>query len=403
MQGAWGRQSPTLPAPVRFWWIRLPLAAHRISAGLAETLLDGYYLVAWPLMTAIAPPLVLITGLLIGAWHPGFGEVFTQSMLVMVVAAAIGILSAQSGLLFVTGFALGDFFLWHGYWVCPPRTMWLAQLCGDPRWEQVVRSRVPLLIVYGVIALLAVGIPIATKGLLAQFPPPRFATPSVWFAIMMAGHAVLTGALVYLWAQAVPLLIRPVFTWRGDNPPEAAVSPLQDRVAPLVVAAVIASLARMTLQRATVVSPRSTARLNAWEANLAWAAAARPSPPLRPPAAVQVAATAAWSTLLLAGVLEGWAEAALLAGLLLVLQAARARLIPVPLGAWPQVAYRVPHLIRLVAGTAVTVLLARMVLPGGLGESFRPLLHLLMAGLIVAFLFSPGLPTRSESRRGRVG
>jgi hypothetical protein len=382
---------------VNVWWIRLPLAVRRVSAGIADALLDGYYLVAWPLPAMIAPPTVFVLSLLIGALHPGFDLVYSESLAILLLATVLGVLSAHLGLLFVLGYALGDFFIWHSRWVCSSDGGWLARLC----WEQVLRSRLPLLIAYGVLALVTVGIPIATKGLLAQFPPPRSVNRTFWFSFLMVAHAALTGVLVFFWAQAVPLLIRPVFTWSGSSPPIEAMSPLQQQVAPLILAVVVASLVRMALQGATAALPRPAARISAWEARLRLAIAVGPAASKSVPPAVHAVTAAAWSTLLLAGLFEGWLDAIVIAALLLVLQAARMRLIPVPLGRWPEIVNRLPLLARMAAGIVISLYLARTFLSGQLrgGESFRPLLLVLSIGLIITFLFNPGPPAAIHAGR----
>src|SRR5688572_5396056 len=62
------------------WWVYLPLALRRLADGLATTLVDGLYLVAWPLPAFLLPPLVLLLAVLLGATHPGYVVTVTESI-----------------------------------------------------------------------------------------------------------------------------------------------------------------------------------------------------------------------------------------------------------------------------------------------------------------------------------
>jgi hypothetical protein len=365
------------------WWLRLPAATRRKSESLFAIFVDGYYLVAWPAAAALAPVLLLLSGLVMGWQQAGFESAFSESMLLMMVIAIVGVLSANLGLYFTLGFALGHFLLWH-----------------DASVDEFARTKVPLLIEYGLIFLLAVGVPMATKSLLSQFTPPRVRGRMVLLGVAVAGHAAVTGVLVYLWAQCVPILIRPVFTWQHEQPPTEAISPLQTDDYQLTAVAVGASFVRMGLQGATTFRPAARARVDAWRQRLSRDADSR-DVHFRGSSLAAAVAVSAVSTFMLAGMFSTWTEAVLLALLFLLIHAARARIVPVPLGRWPNVVYSLPMLFRLLVGTAVTIYLAQSMLPSEMEQtnSFRPLLVLLAIGLVVAFFLNPGLPANRPAER----
>jgi hypothetical protein len=76
-------------------------------------------------------------------------------------------------------------------------------------------------------------------------------------------------------------------------------------------------------------------------------------------------------------------------------RAARAGLLPVPLGPWPRWVRRVPAVVRLGVGLIVIHEVAASVLPGRLNaqaESFRPLVVLVGVAVVVFYLLVPRVP-----------
>jgi hypothetical protein len=373
-------EAPAVQWPVRPWWVWLPLVARRLSRGLLEALVDGLYLGVRPLVGALAPPLCLVLGFLCGWLHPGFSEVFSESLLVLALAAVIGTMSANLGLMFLAGFVLGDFLLAHRSWTAPGGLV-----------EHLLRVRVPLLIEYNLLGLLTVGTPLFTKALLVQLTPPDALSRRVRLVIAVLGHLALTGVLVFFWAQSVPLLIRPVFTWRDMPPPSEAMVPLQEHGVLVVIVAMAASLGRMLLQGQTVFRPELEARLDVLQARLT---SEKPITPIfqRFPAWLKALVRSSWATLLLAGMYSSWLEALLLGALTLFIQLARAGLVRVPLGGWPAWIERVPLLFRLVAAFVVVYLLALPLLGDRMWgqKGFSPILILTGMSMIILYLVAPG-------------
>jgi hypothetical protein len=369
-------------------WIRIPILARRISDGLTSTLLDGHYLAAWPAAAGLLPYSAILVGLAIGSLHLGFDVVFSEAMYLMATGAVLGTLSLQLGLLYVIGFAVGDLLLSNGALARAP-SLFAAQV-----------------IEYALLALLCVTLPRTIRALLVQLALPDAIPRSARFALAVAGHLALTAGAVYLWAQIVPILIRPCFTWAGRSPTVAAIAPLQSDAAVLIVVSTVASLARMTLLGWTVFQPASRARIDALEAQLAVATPVR-TLASRAPAWGIAAARTLGGLLLLAGMLEHWLDAVLLGVLMAALHLARARLIPVPLGRWPVWVEAVPLLFRILLGLVAVSYLSSLVLGWQpRGASFRPIVVLVGVSLVIFFLLAPGLPRatgRSDDTAARAG
>jgi hypothetical protein len=364
---------------LRLLWIRVPLRARKLSGHLALILTDGYYLVAWPRWAAMLPLLALLTGCVIGWNRWGFVTVFSESMPLMILAAGLGILSGNLGCFFLVGFAASDFY------------------------HSPVPFRLPLLIAYALLGQLTTAIPVFTKLLLAQMPPPDAWPRRLRFGLAVAGHLFLITAMVALWVQVVPLLIRPVFTWQGAQPPKEAMEPLQLYGLILVAVAFLASLARMILQGVTTFQFHRLQALTKLEREFNTAQdAERQVKPLidRLPPLVQVGWRTLWATFLLAGMLQFWWDTFLLLGLIFILQAMRKRLLPVPLGPWPRIIEKVPLLIRLIISFAVISYIANNYLAPHLQgmATFRPFVVMVGVAWVITFLLAPGLEARQPSQ-----
>jgi hypothetical protein len=301
----------------------------------------------------------------------------------------VGVMSANLGAMLLVGFALGDFLLAHPDW---------SHLGGLV--SHLWRVRVPLLIKYNLLGLLVVGIPLFTKALLAPLAPPAGRNRQVSFGIALLGHLLLTAVLVYFWAQTVPILIRPVFTWVGGLPSPAAIVPLQQRWRAVVVAAALASLARMVLQGRTVFRSEPGAQVYALQTQITSAAPVTPATQRLPPWA-RVSAHTLWSTVLLSGMFKSWLDALLLGALIWVIQAARAGIVSVPLGPWPALVERVPLLFRLVLGFVILYLSSEAILPQQIRptDSFRLFVVLTGVGMVILYLLAPGVPA-AQPRKG---
>lgn len=369
-------------------WLLPARLARRVSGQLAYALLDGAALVAWPAAPLLAMPAALGVGLGFGWLHPGFDELYTESLVFLLLAVAIGTLSGLLGALLTLGYALGDFLLWHRAWNAEDG------VAGD-----LGRQWLPLLLTYALLAVLTVRTAIIAKGLAAQLALPARIDRRARFALAAAAHLLITAGLVWLWTAATPLLVRPIYTWNGRQPTIEAISPLQEEGAAVVVVALLVAGARLALQYRTAVTASLTARLDALEDTL------RPARPIRPLLdrlpLLRLLIAAATSLLLLAALLEGVAEAIVLGALLLAIGAARAGLLPVPLGRWPELADRIPLVVRLAIGFLIVSWLTQAVVAPSFPAttSFRPILISTILALVVLYLLNPRTPQAAPTDR----
>ncbi len=424
----------TLRQAVDGWWVQIPLALRYVSGTAAAASVDGQYLAAWPVAGALAPLLGLILGVLIGwrtwsfsdaaigaitvmalatvlglfagnlaritstslliaatvlivggllsmwsGWN--FGAVFTESRGAMTLAVLLGVLSGNVGLMFVIGFAFGDFLLADVSWW--PDRGW---------WFHLTHVHVARLVEYAVLAVLAVAQPLIVKRLLAELSlPPRHASRQVRFLFAAVLHLAITLVFVYFWRLSTPVLIRPLFTWLGQNPPAHAIQSLQaEGGGILLIVAVVASIARMGLQGLTAFRNELGSQLDRLDEQLT---SAMPVAPFatRLPHSLSIPLLAAAGTLFLAGMIQRWWEAGLLFAVLCLIRGARLGLVRLPLGRWPEVAARIPLLFRLL----ITLLLVRLVAVPFLesewqsGSTFRPFVIVTVFAMVVFYLLSP--------------
>ena len=94
------------------------------------------------------------------------------------------------------------------------------------------------------------------------------------------------------------------------------------------------------------------------------------------------------------GILANWLEVLIIAGGTFALYAARAGLLPVPLGRWPALVGRVPMIVRLL-GAWIAVqwlagqLLVNPLVTAGAEDLFRPFVVTTVLGLVIVYLLAP--------------
>ena len=344
-----------------WWWVSLPRALARRSATLAAVAGDGHVLAGFGLS-----PLAVIGGLLIGMTHPGFEVAFTESLALMLAALVIGTVSSQLGVLFTLGFVVGDFLLFHTAWTTRPSFGDGSGLLANPVVANLVIERVPLLIEYGLLAGLAVGVPLGAR-VLAASVALRVTLPSgLHLAVGAALAAIVAFALARFWASAAPLVIRPVFTWTIDAginqgvPPAGAVVPVQSNAEWIARAAVLAMVARAALTG--LLSRTRESVLEALEEEmLAPLDVGPPTESGRFGAVLKAVLGAGFAVLFLAGMInETWVAGALL-GVFFLAQLVGSGQIPFPPGPWRAQVTRVPVLLRLGVLVGFVYVIARLV------------------------------------------
>ncbi|MGL4609047.1 MAG: hypothetical protein ACRCYY_05090 [Trueperaceae bacterium] len=267
----------------KLWWFQIPkwLKRHPILFG---SLTDGFYLVQWPIVAAFTPPVALALSFLAGAKAPG--ETFSSSLLLLLALIIPGIMSAHLGLWVVFGYSLGNLFF-HEQWsyVSHP----LAVL---------FQVKVPLVLSYLLLALAVVIIPLVLTA--ARLRVRSLKKPLVEFVL---GGLLISG-LIWVWALATIVLIRPVFTWQGSQPTTSAIEPLQVHTWALALGAFTAFTFRFFLER----QARSD-HIKQWIRELQQSTPPVEQQPIT--GLLQHAGLASVLTFLMSGMMGRWFEAAL--------------------------------------------------------------------------------------------
>jgi hypothetical protein len=267
---------------VRLWWNRLPLAVSRLSRTLSLMLSEGLYLVVFPSVAAFAPVVALLIGLLAGWQRFGAEVVFTQSAFILLLAVVIGFISGQLGLMFVLGYALADFALYEN----PVSPYYL---------DEQFRYRLALLITYVALAVLASSLPLVVRILRAQIPPLERIPADILVVVDVTLSGILSGILVFVYLQALAVIIRPLFVWQGQSSTVDAIILIQNGGWVFALIALIITVLRVLVEYGVAaIDPQTIEEFAATQEQ-----SERPSFGERLPKGVRVVAQAAFVTLFL--------------------------------------------------------------------------------------------------------
>ncbi len=352
---------------IEILWVRIPVFVRRYSMILAEAWHDGIYMTAWPLPSLIAPTLVFVFGFLQGIFHWDFGihdsytgtVTFTGSLPLLLIAAVVGAFSAQSGLLLVLGYGLGDFF------ITGPQV--------SAHLRPLLRNQQPLV---------------------------------VWLRVGL--NALLQGAVVYAWTLAVPLYIRILWGWTNSSPPLSATYYPQSLKNLIIGVAVIASIIRGIVAYRVEREQRVAQRVARLVLGLRQADS-QPAFTRRIPLFVKVLLLAVGMTVLFSGFIGSIAEAAVVFIFLVLILLARMVWLPhlAFWSAWAGLMTHVPLLVRLVIGVIVSYLLGQLLLSiipnlSSLSNTYSGTFLWLLVGICLSLLVfivlvpqAPSSPTRS--------
>lgn len=361
-------QVPSSREPLaRLWSVQLPRWLDPWAPQLADAFADGTWTAGWRRVAGIAPFAALAIGLFAPFTWPGIHYVYSESLYFMALAIVGAILSGPVGVMLCLGFVLGDLLadLGRGFYASSPLRVGGSQLIS-----------------YLLLAILSIRVPQVARRLTEGVPLP--ADPAVRLAIRACLYPVASGLLVYLWCQAMVVLIRPVFTWVGDWPTVAAISQVQVRWYWLVGAAALASAARIVLEGMTAVNTHRAQVVPDLQQERWGDVRRRGELSRRLPALVRIGLLSATITLLLSGIYESWLDpliVMLVTGGLGVWRAGLIGLVPL---VWVKATNKVPALVRFVAALLVGLLVAHPVLHRMWGTGFR---SVLLAGLVCLAAF----------------
>ncbi len=365
-------------------WCWPSLALRFFSVSWSLTWLDGLVWLRYPFFSLLMPMGLCALGLLVGFTSLGYEMVFSESLTLLMVAAFVGTLSARFGASLLIGFVVGD--LARRYTIL--KTLFDAFTKPDTSVASalvdVSRQVFPLAIQYGLLSWLLLTTSQLTKQLLTQPWLLRIRAKSLRTAILIVLYVIVNVGLVFLWINAVPVLIRPMFTWQGSSPPVNAMSALQTQSIYILTLVAMASALRISLQ--VMAASRES-----WSVYLK---------PVEDRINQQLSATfngsvikewliiplrAAWSTLLLAGMYSSWFDAIAMTGLIITLQVVR--LLRVPM--LPPKLARLPLLLRWIVAMTLSYTISQWFLAHSWGESFRPFLLMTAVTLIIFHVLTP--------------
>lgn len=386
-----------------WWWVTLPRTLARRFVGLSAIAVDGHVLVGLGPLAAVLPPLALAGGFYAGVAHPGFEVTFTESLALMLTLLALGTVSTQLGALGVIGFAAGDFFFEHTSWSTKPSFLGdePGGLLANPLVANLVVDRVPLLIQYALMAALAIGVPVGARSLAGSLAVRLRLPDGVHFVVTAVLVAVTSFVLARLWASAAPMVIRPVFTWTIDdginqgNMPVGAIEPIQANVHWIARVGALAVLGRAALTwvfgRRARVQQAETAILAPLDGpDTAEAGVVR--------TLLQAALIASVAVLFLAGMIDDWWAAGVLAAAFFFARLARSGLIPVPTRRWRETVNRIPVILRFGGTLLVMNGVAKAVIASSLntGDDRFQFLVWPVAGAALLMAFAMPDPPRDE-------
>jgi hypothetical protein len=224
-------------------WVEVPRWACNRSVLLGLALADGGYFRAWPRAGPLTLPVAAGVGLAVGATHPE--DLYSYSLLLTTLLAAISSLGASLGVWALAGFVLGDLTLARR----GESTQLALELSSDG-----LRALGALTVTYLVLAGLLVLVPllagsarIAIGDRLAGWP---------WGGkVASASLVTISAGLAFLWTQSTPFLIRPVWSYFDLSPDVSGIEPLQQRGWILAIAVALAAGGRQQLERAASWSP----------------------------------------------------------------------------------------------------------------------------------------------------
>jgi hypothetical protein len=325
---------------VDLWWLKIPVASLKISNMFLGIFADGLFVTAWPKFAKIAPPSIFVIGLLIGGFHllvDETSETFTSSIPLMALMLILSSFSAALGTWLWAGYVLGDFVLY-------PLMRINTSSFAD---GLLLHDRSSLVVAYLLFAMLLIVIPYVSSVLrrqtLRRIDRDRYRKAGIILNVVL--QATIYGALVYVWTQAVPTLIRPVYTWQGtfSVPPVEAIQPLQQEWVSLVWLAIFMGAIRMVLE---YLALRNRSFIH--QAKHLQEALDSPSSKRRRslPLWISIPFKAAFLTLIFSGIISTWTEAIFLATIIAFLMIVREIILP-RFARWTRWVASVPIIIRL--------------------------------------------------------
>ena len=365
-----------------FWSVTLPHWLDPWAPRFADAFADGAWTAAWRGVSAIAPLLALVIGLLVPQVWPGMRSVYTESPLFLGLIIAGAIFSGPVGVMMLLGNVIA-MLMWGSTGV-PLRARhqeWLGYFVR--RWGSVLIS-------YLLLAIPAIMVPQQARWMAEEMPLPSKITAGIKVAVQAILFAVGCGILVYLWCQAMPVLIRPIFTWLRMDPRVEAIVPLQQGWQWLVGAAATAALVRLLAERMVIGDSSRVTSISELQEQR-WSNPERRDQFWRNiPELPRIILRSVVMTLVLAGIYQQWIDALLVAILIIFFEAWRAGLIARFPEWWERAVMKVPALLRFGTALLFGFLLSQWIITRQWrGDTFRPVLWATVSTLLIFYFLFP--------------
>ncbi|HVF98846.1 MAG TPA: hypothetical protein VND68_03335, partial [Chloroflexia bacterium] len=230
----------------RFWYVKAPAWLDDWFPQIARAFSDGAWTTAWRGVGAYAPVVGFALGLLCRIIFPQIYSAFSESLIFMMIVIAVSLLSGTMGAALLVGYIVEDLLVGNrasvntGFF---PAELPPEGLSGLPG---VLGGK---LVSYLLLSIPAVTIPLLVRQLAPSIKLHTITDPNSRTFALAGLHAAIAGVLVFLWAQSVVVLLRPLFTWVGAVPTFQAINPVQAQWSFLVGAGVVAAASRVILER----------------------------------------------------------------------------------------------------------------------------------------------------------
>jgi hypothetical protein len=322
-------------------WEAVPqFASQRLSGRWGRTFQDGSYLVSLWKYAFILPPIFFILGTFVGGTHITYvnAEVFTFSIPMLICMIIPSVLSGCLGFCLCLGYAIGDLFIYE-------YSFYLHQ--DIPLLDFLLKSMIPRLIPIIYLYFLLVTIPASGRSLALRLLAKMAAgnpNRKIWEPIL---SGLWAGLLTYGWVRSVPLLIRPVYAWRGQDMP-GILPPLYES------GWIISFIVAMGVMVRQFFDQVFAERKNVSSFQAAFAAPTTFSQSGQSPVktTVRILLITILTTFLLSGLYTSWYDALLFGGSVLIATFLKLFFIPRQRG-WIKTMAAVPFLLRFLAGIVI--------------------------------------------------
>lgn len=376
----------------RFWYVKAPAWLDDWFPQIAKAISDGAWTTAWRGVGAYAPVVGFALGLLCRIFFPQIYSTFSESLLFMMIVIAVSLLSGTMGAALLAGYIVEDLLVGNrasvntGFF---PAELPPEGLSGLPG---VLGGK---LVSYLLLSIPTITIPLLVRQLAPSIKLHTITDPNSRTFALAGLHAAIAGVLIFLWAQSVVVLLRPLFTWVGAVPTFQAINPVQAQWSFLVGVGVVAAAGRVILERMVArTAPRATVAATLQRQRFTGEGQGILE---KVPGLVRVVIPPVVIAMLLAGTYDGWLDAIIVAAVAAVLGLWRSRLIriiPLP-SQWSLTIRRIPALIRLAAAPFIGYWLATIVITPmwtNTAQGLRPVMLGSLVTLIVFYVLFPPLP-----------